>query len=143
MPTYPKRSSFTPMRIQARPGSLAEQRYYLKSTLPGLAWPSPKAIAPGIDPSPLDDLIFHGGKVVPQMEFQNIYVGANTDWVASDIVSIDSAITRAMRDKRFNNVMRQYFPGAAVSCDPRASIVGGGVKPRAMDEPDVQVRAVS
>ena len=140
MPAYPKR--FAPMRIQARPGSLAEQRYYLKSSLPGLAWPSPKAIAPGIDPSPLDDLIFHGGKVVPQMEFQNIYVSAGTDWVESDIVNIDSAITRAMRDKRFNNVMLQYFPGAAVSCDPRASIVAG-VKPRSMDEPDVQSMVVA
>ena len=45
MPSYPPKSSFLPMRIQARPGSIAEQRYYLKSALPGLAWPSPKVIA--------------------------------------------------------------------------------------------------
>ena len=58
--------SFTqPMRIQARQGSLAERRYYRNSALPGMKWPMPKAIAPGVDPSPLDDLIFLGGKTVP------------------------------------------------------------------------------
>ncbi len=67
-----------PMRIQARAGSMAELKYYEKSALPGGAWPMPKVIAPGIDPSPLDDLIFHGGKVVPQMEFQNIYLGRDS-----------------------------------------------------------------
>ena len=63
-----------PMRIQARAGSIAERRYYEKSALPGGAWPMPKVIAPGIDPSPLDDLIFHGGKVVPQMELSLIHI---------------------------------------------------------------------
>ena len=143
MPSYPKSTAFLPMRIQARPGSVAEQRYYLKSALPGQTWPSPKVIAKGIDPSPLDDLIFHGGKVVPQMEFQNIYVGTATDWAASDIASIDAAITRAMHDRRFNNVMLQYFPGAKVSCDPRASFVAGGAKPKAMGEAEVQALVIA
>jgi hypothetical protein len=61
-----------PMRIQARKGSLAEKRYFYKSSLPGYAWAMPKAIADGIDPSPLDDLMFHGGRVIPQMEYENI-----------------------------------------------------------------------
>ena len=67
-----------PMRIQARKGSAAE-RNYSKSALPSGEWPNPKAIAPGIDPAPLDDLIFHGGKIVPQMEFQNIFLRSSTD----------------------------------------------------------------
>jgi hypothetical protein len=127
-----------PMRIQARKGSPAEKDYYEKSALPGGAWPKPKAIAPGIDPSPLDDLMFHGGKVVPQMEFQNVYLGAEASWKASDIRSIDSAIGLAMRDRRLNNVIVQYFPGAAVSCDMRESIVLNEAKPATLDEPDVQ-----
>ena len=86
------KSAFRPMRIQARKGSLAEKRYYLRSGLPGGIWPMPKAIAPGIDPAPLDDLMFHGGKVVPQMEFQNVYLGSKSSWHPSDIASIDSEI---------------------------------------------------
>jgi hypothetical protein len=37
-----------PMRIQARPGSLAERRYYHNSALPQGGWPKPEVIAPGI-----------------------------------------------------------------------------------------------
>ena len=60
---YAKYPASQPMRIQARPGSAAEKKYYAGSALPK-AWPMPKAIAPGIDPAPLEDLIYHGGKVV-------------------------------------------------------------------------------
>ena len=132
-----------PMRIQARKGSLAEKRYYLKGSLPSGQWPVPKAIAKGISPSVLDDLLYHGGKVVPQMEFQNIYLGSHADWVESDVTSIDTAITRAMQDKRLNNVMVQYFPGAAVSCDVRASIVLADAKPKVMKEADVQAKVIA
>ena len=127
-----------PMRIQARAGSMAERKYYEKSALPGGAWPMPKVIAPGIDPSPLDDLIFHGGKVVPQMEFQNIFLGRNSSWKASEIERIDRAISLAMHDRRLNNVMVQYFPGAALACDMRDSFVLDENKPSTLNEPDVQ-----
>src|SRR4051794_19429308 len=93
-----------PMRIQAAKGSLAEKAYYYASGLPGGVWPMPKAIAHGVSPAPLEDLIFHGGKIVSQMQFQNIYCGSSADWKASDITSIDDAITRAMRDVKLNNV---------------------------------------
>jgi len=132
-----------PMRIQARKGSPAEKRYYEKSSLPGGAWPMPKAIAPGIDPAPLSDLIFHGGKVVPQMEFQNFFLGSESDWPAGDVAAIDRAITLAMRDKRLNNVMLQYFPGATVSCDPRPLVVLSESKPAQLDEPDVQAKVIA
>jgi hypothetical protein len=127
-------STLRPMRIQARPGSQAERLYYEHSALPGGAWPMPKAIAPGILPSVMDDLMFHGGKVVPQMEYQNIFLGSNADWLASDIASIDISIRRAMQDRRLNNVMVQYFPGAKLSCDPRTSFVTGGPKPATLDQ---------
>jgi hypothetical protein len=132
-----------PMRIQALQGSLAEKRYYDKSALPGGAWPSPKAIAPGVSPAPLSDLMFHGGKIVPKMEFQNIYLGSSGDFAAGDIDSIDAAITRAMRDNRLNNVMVQYFSGAPLTCDPRPSVVLEEVKPKRLDEPDVQAEIVA
>jgi hypothetical protein len=131
-----------PMRIQARKGSVAEQRYYLKSALPSGEWAVPKAIAPGISPSVLDDLIYHGGKVVPQMEFQNIYLGSKLDWAERDVVAIDTAITRAMQDRRLNNVMVQYFPGVSMSCDARASIMLKDAKPAMLKEPDIRAKLV-
>ncbi len=131
-----------PMRIQARKGSLAEKRYLLTSALPE-PMPIPKAIAKGISPSVMDDLIYHGGKVVPQMEFQNVYLGGPDSWQASDISAIDTAINLAMTDRRLNNVMVQYFPGAAVSCDMRSSFILDDVKPARLDEPDVQAIVTS
>ena len=125
-----------PMRIQARQGSLAEKGYYAHSALPH-AWPMPKAIAPGMSPAPLEDLIFHGGKIVPQMEFQNVYLGGAASWKASDIDSIDSAINVAMRDRRLNNVMAQYFHDTVLSCDMRESIIVDEAQPEPLDEPDV------
>lgn len=141
---YRKKASTAvePMRIQARKGSLAEKMHYMKSALPGGAWPMPKAIAPGIDAAPLEDLMFHGGRVVPQMEFQNVYLGSSADWSPSDIESIDSAITLAMRDRRLNNMMVQYFPGATLACDPRPSFVLNSAKPEELDEPDVQAAVI-
>jgi hypothetical protein len=129
-----------PMRIQARKGSLAESEYFLKSALPGRPWPMPKAIAPGISPSPLDDLIFHGGKIVPQMVFQNIYLGSHSDWPGGDIDSINAAITTAMRDVRLNNVIVQYFHNATLSCDVQEALVLTDPKPDVLDEPDVQAK---
>ena len=143
MATYGKRKVRLPMRVQARSGSPIEAWYRERASLPGGAWPMPRAIAPGIDPAPLQDLIFHGGKVVPQMEFQNVYLGGAVSWAAQDVTFIDAAIDRAMRHKRLNNVMVQYFPGAKVSCDMRASIVVEEAKPRSLDEPDVQAKVVA
>jgi hypothetical protein len=136
-------SMIKPMRIQARQGSPAEKRYYGKSALPGGAWPMPKAIAPGVSPAPLEDLIFHGGHLVPQMEFQNVFLGSETDWPAGNIESIDRAIAIAMRDRRLNNVMVQYFHDATLSCDPRPSFVLGGAKPAQLDEPEVQAAVIA
>jgi hypothetical protein len=141
MPSYP--ATFQPMRVQAHAGSPIEARYRQRSALPGGAWPMPRAISPGNDPAPLQDLIFHGGRVVPQMEFQNVYLGGNDSWREQDVLLIDRAIERAMQHKRLNNVMAQYFPGARVSCDMRSSFVLDEARPRRVDEPAVQERVVA
>ena len=138
-----ERSGGMPMRIAARKGSPAEERYYRNSALPGVAWPMPKAIAPGVSPQPLEDLIFHGGKTVPQMQFQNVFLGGKADWEESDIVSIDRAITLAMQDKRLNNVMQQFFHATSLTCDPIAPLRLEEPKPEELDEPDVQAKLVS
>ena len=68
------------MRIQARPGSLVEARHY---RYPERGWEQPDAIARGIPPDASADLVFHGGKTVPQMEFQNVFLGGQASWLAS------------------------------------------------------------
>ena len=130
------------MRVQARADSAVEKKYYNKSALP-TPWIMPKAIAPGISPAPLEDLIFHGGKIVAQMEFQNVYLGGEASWKASDITSIDAAIKLAMQDRRLNNVMVQYFHNAALSCDMRESFILDEAKPPMLDEPEVQAVVTS
>jgi hypothetical protein len=47
-----------------------------------------------------------------------------------------------MQDRRLNNVMQQYFPGARLSCEARASLVLDEVKPTLLKEPDVQAKMV-
>lgn len=140
MATYAKS---LPMRIQARPGSKAESAYFAKSTLPGLAWPMPKAIAPGIDPAPMEDLIFHGGKVVPRMEFQNVYLGGSASWSERDLKLIDGAIQRAMQHKQLDNVMQQYFPGVRLQCEMRDSFVLDEAKPKTLTEEDIRTQVMA
>jgi hypothetical protein len=115
-----------PMRIQARPRSLVERRHYLTSA----------SVAGGLTADPSEDLVFHGGKIVPQMEFQNVYLGPN--WQQSDVTSIDSAITLAMQFAPLNAVMAQYFHGSTLSCDPRNSFIARDTNPATIDEPGVQ-----
>ena len=99
----------------------------------------PDAIAPGIPPDASADLVFHGGKTVPQMEFQNVFLGGQASWLASDIDSINTAITLAMQDRRLNNVVGQFFDrGVKLTCDPRPLLVLEEAKPVQLDEPGVQ-----
>ncbi len=141
MPRY--RASRRPMCMQVRAGSLAESRYYLRAALPGGVWARPRAIAPGIDPAPVEDLIYFGGKVVPQMEFQNIYLGGAASWSDEDVTSIDTAALRAMRQKKLNNVVAQYFPGARLGCDMRDSFVVDEAQPKRLGEADVQAQMIA
>jgi hypothetical protein len=138
MSTYPQ-STHQPMRIQVLPGSAAERLYYEQAALPGTKWPMPTAIAPGISPAPLDDLMYHGGKVLPQMEFQNVYLGGEAAWRVADMEAIDKAISRAMRHKELNNMMSQYFPGARLACEMRESFIREQPSAAKIDEDDVRV----
>jgi hypothetical protein len=126
------------MRIQARPGSPVEARYY---RYPEGRWAQldPEAIAPGIPPDSSADLVFHGGKTVPQMEFQNIFLGGRASWLASDIDQINTAIKFAMQEPRLNNVVGQFFDaGVKLTCDPRPLLVLEEAKPVQLDESGVQ-----
>jgi hypothetical protein len=131
------------MRVQARPGSAAEAYYLEASGLPGQPWPPrTKQLAPGISPAPLEDLIYHGGKTVPQMEFQNIFLGAKDAWNSSDPQFIDDAIRLAMQDRRLNTVLAQYFHGTRLECS-RRDMLHFEDSARVYDEPQVQDMVVA
>lgn len=134
-----KVSSITyPMKVQVRTNSRSGNYYQKNAGLPGVHLPHPSAIAPGVNPAPLHDLIFHGGKTLPQMQYKNFYVGGAASWKASDIASIDAALAAAMGDRQLNNMLVQYFPGSKMSCDVLGSQILEIPKPKSFTEPALQ-----
>lgn len=131
-----------PMRIQVLPGSEAEHYYYRSAARHSDERIRREALAPGVAASPQDDLVFRGGKIVPQMGFQNIYLGRSSDFAPGDVESIEDAITRVMRDEQLKNIIRQYFPGQTLSYDIAASVILEEARPNEMDETDVQNKIV-
>jgi hypothetical protein len=131
-----------PMRIQVAPGSEAEYRHYRTARRRSEDGPAREALAPGVSASPNDDLIFRGGKVLPQMGFQNIYLGHANDFAPGDVESIDDAITRLMRDEQLKSVIQQYFVGKQLTYDVAPSVILDENRPNEMDEPDVQNKVI-
>jgi len=138
MPSKKVASTIWPMKVQVRAHSRSGHYYKKNAGLPGVHLPHPSAIAPGVNPSPLHDLIFHGGKTVPQMQYKNYFIGGTASWDASDIATIDAALAAAMRDRQLNNMLVQYFPGSKMSCDVIDSQMLEIPKPKSFGEPDVQ-----
>jgi hypothetical protein len=131
-----------PMRIQVAPGSEAEYRHYRAAARRSGENIEREALAPGVSASPKDDLVFRGGKTLPQMGFQNIYLGRASDFAAGDVQSIDDAITRLMRDEQLKNIIQQYFPGKQLAYDVAPSVVLDENRRNEMDEPDVQNKII-
>ncbi len=137
MPRNAAYSGFHPMKVQVKSGTYADSYYRDNAALPGDPFAKAKAIAPGTAPSPIHDLIFHGGKTVADMRFQNLFVGDTQSWRQSDLDLINRAINTAMTDTRLNNVMVQYFPGKKISCTAAAPQILPGNKPPVVSEGDV------
>jgi hypothetical protein len=131
-----------PMRIQVLPGSEAEYHHYQAAARYSGESIEREALAPGVTASPQDDLVFRGGKVLPQMGFQNIYLGRSNDFAPGDVESIDDAITRVMRDGQLKDIIQQYFPGKTLSYDVAQSVVLDEARPNEMGEPEVQAKII-
>jgi hypothetical protein len=131
-----------PMRIQAMPGSEAEYRHYRTAARYSDERIERQALAPGVTASPQDDLIFRGGKVLPQLGFQNVYLGRSSDFAPGDVESIDDAITRLMRDEQLKNIIQQYFRGQTLAYDIAPSVILEEARPNAMDETDVENKII-
>lgn len=131
-----------PMRIQVAPGSEAEYRHYRTVFRRGGETLKREALAPGVSASPQDDLLFRGGKTLPQMGFQNIYLGHPSDFAPGDVEKIDDAITRLMRDEQLKGIIQQYFQGQKLEYDVAPPVVLDENRRNEMDEPDVQNKVI-
>ena len=131
-----------PMRIQVAPGSEAEYRHYRSAVRRSGEIFQREALAPGVSASPQDDLIFRGGKTLPRMGFQNVYLGHPSDFAAGDVESIDDSITRLMRDQQLQSIIQQYFKGKKLEYDIAPSVILDENRRNEMDEPDVQNKVI-
>jgi len=121
------------MNVFVRRGSTAEDKYRAMAGVPDL---TPEVLAPGLPPTPTHDLIYHGGKTIPNLAYVNFYVGGDA-WSAADIASIDSALAGAMTEPTLNNVMAQYFAAAPVT-QPQPSRKLPGAAPANFSQGDVK-----
>ncbi|HEV7682064.1 MAG TPA: hypothetical protein VGO68_08075 [Pyrinomonadaceae bacterium] len=131
-----------PMRIQVAPGSEAEFRHFRRAERRAGRSLEREALAPGVSSSPKDDLVFRGGKTLPQMGFQNIYLGHAKDFAKGDVEAIDDGITRVVRDEQLKSIVQQYFPGKNINYDIAKSVVLDESRKNEMDEPDVQNKII-
>lgn len=142
MSEYMERVGPYPMRIQVLRGSEAEALHYRAQRRHDDQVPLREALAPGVSAAPAHDLIKRGGKTIPDVVFQNVYLGSSNDFASGDVGFIDDAILRALRDPRLANVIRQYFPGSSILYDAATSVVLEEQKPVELDEPDVQDKVI-
>jgi hypothetical protein len=120
-----------PMNVYVRRGSRAETAFRKRA-----GSPVPKAIVPGIPPTPEHDLKSQGGKTIQDLRFMNFYVSGDA-WDQGDISNIDKALSEAMSDQNLNNVMVQYFSGPITTNFDGSQTLPGGA-PQVMSQGDVE-----
>jgi hypothetical protein len=131
------------MKVFVKPGSKAElacRRYAARSEVPAKPLPPhAEIIATGFHPKPALDLHDRGGKIIRDLIYTNFFVGGAGAWDQQDIQRIDSNLSKAMSDQRLNNVLIQYFRGAAnISSTFRPSSVLPAPAPGSISQPEVE-----
>lgn len=129
-----------PLNVQLAPGSLAEDIYHRRKGVPGALDAEKQAIAPGLPPTPAHDLIYYGGKTMPDLRYVNFYIGGDV-WTTADMGSIDHALAAAMSDAALNDVMAQYFSGGPISTTFDGSTVLPGPAPAVVSQGDAELIA--
>jgi hypothetical protein len=122
-----------PMRVTLAHGSKAEKGFRRRATIP-----EPEVLAPGLHPTPAHNLLFHGGNLLPDLEFFNFFVGGAAAWQQADIQAIDQGLEKAMTDQHLNNVMSQYFRGGRITTVFKGSRILAGPKPAVVTQGDVE-----
>lgn len=128
-------SQLRPMNVYVAQSSPAERVFRARSGVPGS---TPEVRVPGIPSTPAHDLLFHGGKTVPNLVFHNFYVGGSPSWQESDIRSIDQTLASAMSDRNLNNVIAQYFGAAELTSRFISSEIVLGPHPSVISQGDVE-----
>jgi hypothetical protein len=124
--------SHSPFRVVMRKGSPAAKMLTKSAGL------NPEALTPGLKSSPKEDLVFRGGKTIPNLSFTNFYVAGQTAWNAGDVQNIDRALAAAMSDQRLNNVMMQYFKNQRITSKFTGSVKLAGDPPSVFSQGDVE-----
>jgi hypothetical protein len=131
-----------PLRVVVKPGSRAEEicRNYAAGAKVAPKRPAPReeVIAGGFQPRPALNLRDRRGKVITDLVYTNFFVGGAA-WDAQDRANIDSSLAKAMSDQGLNNVLIQYFRGAAnISSTFRPSTLLTGDPPDTVSQPQVE-----
>lgn len=119
------------MRIVAARSSPAEARARARTRF------LPAALAPGFPATPAHDLIFHGGRTIPNLSYFNFFVGGQGAWAKSDVDNINGALSAAMSDRNLNNVMQQYF-NSGIATKQLGSGFLAGPPPAIVSQGDVE-----
>jgi hypothetical protein len=99
--------------------------------------PRAAVVEGGLPETPEHDLLFHGGKIIPDLTYTNFYV-SESSWTQSDRDNIDKALEGAMTDERLNNVMAQYFPDGPLTTTFAGSVLLSGSPPETVSQGDVE-----
>jgi hypothetical protein len=112
----PKSTGPRTMHVFVRPGSKAElacRNYAAGQTVePREPLSHAEVIAHGFAPHTELNLVDHHGKIIRDLVYANFFVGGAA-WKAQDMQNIDDNLEKAMKDQGLNNVLLQYFRGAA------------------------------
>jgi hypothetical protein len=141
---YTKWSKARPLNVFVRPGSKAEsacrRRYAGKGQVtskPSL--PESEVIAPGFRRHPELNLQDNGGPIIRDLVYTNFFVGGSESWDEQDIQRIDSTLAAAMSDQHLNNVLLQYYRGAAnISSTFKPSTILPAPPPLSISQPEVE-----
>jgi hypothetical protein len=93
-------------------------------------------LAPGFTAEHAFDLKNHHGKIIQNLSFLNVYLGASK-WSASDMTNIDQALSAAMSDSKLNHVLQQYFGAPAITTTSLPSRKSDGPVPATFDRDSV------
>jgi hypothetical protein len=90
-------------------------RHVPRPTPQPAAGPGSGQLAPGFQPQPSWNMTNFGGKTIADLIFVNRYCGGTAVWSASDMTSIDDALSKAFSDPGLESVMAQYYPAGKIS----------------------------
>ena len=101
------------------------ERYRARGIVRAAKGPGIDRVGQAFPPHPAEDLMFRGGRTLPNMSYKTFYLG--TAWAegsqAAALQSLNSALAAAMSDPALNDIVSQYFGKAQISTTALPSAV--------------------